>query len=188
MSSLRMLSNTMLHVFVAILLLATVAAAGIPGLCNTGETAKTATGCTGVLVTPNPPGGGPNLDGNWGLASPYPSTFSSTQNPCSLTSFESAWVDTPNAAWLANSASAASEWITPYDGENPLANGWYVYLTAFHVPAVLPSGSAPAGITINGRLASDNPTYQIYMASPANGGSCAVVTGPPVPINPAGGL
>ena len=46
------------------------------GLCNTGLTPASAfTGCTtSVPVTPlNPETGGSSVDGNWQIASPYPS-------------------------------------------------------------------------------------------------------------------
>jgi hypothetical protein len=178
----------LLFAFAAKLLFTSTATAQIKGLCNTGESHQTLSGCTDVLVTPNPTGGGPNRDGNWGLAYPYPATLSPTLGPCDLKEFISAWVDTPTYdppfSWLPNSASAASEWITPYDGEGNQAQGWYIYLTGFHVPAVLPGGIVPTGLTINGRLASDNETYGFVLASRANGGSCGFVTSLPVPINP----
>jgi len=174
--------NVIMNVLAAMLLFATIAAAQIPGLCNTGETTKTALGCSGILVTPNPTGGGSNRDGNWQLA--YPSA---TVGPCSLKGFTRAWVDTPNGGWLPNSVSAASEWITPYDGEGNMAAGFYVYRTVFHVPAVLPGGVVPTGASISGRLVSDNATYGFYMGNLADA-SCAFVTGLPVPINPNGGL
>ncbi len=44
----------------------------------------------------------------------------------------------------------------------------------------------PTGLTINGRLLSDNATYGFFLASSANGGACGFVQGLPVPINPAG--
>ena len=72
------------------LLFATIAAAQIPGLCNTGQTRVTHSGCTGVLVTPNPTGGGPNRDGNWALAFPYPTPFPGVPDPCGLKAFEPA--------------------------------------------------------------------------------------------------
>ena len=50
-------------------LFAMAAKAEIAGLCNTGQTHVNPLGCTGQMVTPNPPGGGPNRDGNWELAS-----------------------------------------------------------------------------------------------------------------------
>jgi len=166
----------------AVLLFATIAAAQIPGLCNTGETAKTALGCTGVLVTPNPTGGGPNRDGNWGL------TFRrlrADHNPCLLpaNAFVYAWVDTPFDTWLPNSVSTASEWSSPYYGDVNGAAGWYIYKTAFRVPRVLPGGAAPTGVTINGQFASDNEAYAIYLESPANDpGGCALVSGQAFPV------
>src|SRR5579871_3975495 len=111
------------------LLFATMAAAQISGLCNTGQTRAASAGCTGVLVTPNPQGGGPQRDNNWALAYPYPSTISPENGPCDLKAFIEAWVDTPFPAWLANSTSSASEWITPFNGENNVSGGSYVYGT-----------------------------------------------------------
>jgi hypothetical protein len=178
-----------LYAFVGMLLFTTIATSQIKGLCNTGETAQTVSGCTGVLVTPNPTGGGPNRDGNWGLAYPYPTTLSPTLGPCALKEFTRTWVDTPYSVypgWLPNSASAASEWITPYDGEGNQPQGWYVYLTGFHVPDVLPGSVAPTGLSISGRLASDNQTYGFVLASLAHGGACGFVEGLPVPINAVG--
>jgi hypothetical protein len=187
MFHLKTQSKTILQALAAMLLFATMAAPQITGLCNTGQTSKTISGCTGVLVTPNPTGGGPNRDGNWQLAYPYPSILSDTHGPCDLKGFVKAWVDTPDIAWLPNSVSSASEWITPYDGAGPdNAAGWYVYRTAFHVPSLLPGGIVPTGLTINGQLASDNATYAIYLENPADSGSCSLVSGLPVPINPAG--
>jgi hypothetical protein len=171
------------RIFAATLLFAVVANAEIPDLCNTGQTLRTASGCSGVLVTPNPAGGGPKRDGNWNIAYPYPSTLSTSFAACGLKTFISAWVDNPVAgAWIPNSTE--SEWITPYDGEGNLTSGWYVYSTGFHVPAVLPSGVAPKGVVINGRLASDNSTYAFVLESVAKGGSGAVPKGLPIPINP----
>ncbi len=181
-------SLLILPAFAAMLLFAPMAAAQIKGLCNTGQAPHTLAGCTGVLVTPNPTGGGPNRDGNWGLAYPYPTTLSPTRGPCALKEFTRAWVDTPlydpPFLWLPNSASTASEWITPYDGEGNQPQGWFIYLTGFYVPAVLPGGTIPSRVTINGRLASDNETYGFVLASFADGGSCGFVEGLPVPVNP----
>jgi hypothetical protein len=175
--------KTMLHALSAMLLFATMAAAEIPTLCNTGQTHEAGSGCTGVLAPPNPTGGGPDRDGNWVLANPYPSPLSSPDSVCELKSFVPAWVDTPNGAWLPNGSSTASEWITPYDGEGDLAPGWYVYATKFLVPTVLYGGTVPTGVTISGHLASDNSTYGIYMANPA-AGLCSPARDLPVPINP----
>jgi hypothetical protein len=134
-------------------------------------------------VTPNPIGGGANRDGNWEIAYPYPSTLSPVLGPCGL-GFVRAWVDTPLSTWLPNSASIASEWITPYDGEGNQPQGWFIYLTAFHVPAVLSGGTIPSGVTISGRLASDNETYGFVLENLAHGGSCGFVEGLPASLNP----
>jgi hypothetical protein len=176
-------SKTLLYALGAMLLFSTMAAAEIPGLCNTGQTHVAPTGCTSVLVPPNPTGGGPNRDGNWSLAYPYPSPLTSPDSPCELKGFVPAWVDTPNPAWLPKSASIASEWITPYHGEGNLAPGWYVYATKFLVPFALPGGTVPTGVTISGHLASDNSTYGIYIVNPA-AGLCSPARYLPVPINP----
>jgi len=182
----KMQFKAILQAFAALLLFAAIATAQIPGLCDTGETHGTTLACSGVLVPPNPPGGGTNRDGRWDLAYPYPSTLEGQHGPCVLTQFINAWVDTPNSNWLSNSSSTVSEWITPFDGENNLEEGWYVYRTTFYVPSVLPGGVVPTGVTINGHLVSDNPTFGIYMESPANGSNCALVSGQEFPVNPAG--
>jgi hypothetical protein len=184
MFSLRVPFKTFTNVLAALLLFAAMAAAQIPGLCNTGQTKATASGCTGILVTPNPNGGGPNRDGNWQLAYPYPSDLSRTHGPCELAHFVKTWVDTPEVNWLPNSVSTASEWTTPYDGEGNQPQGWYVYRTAFPVPLILSDGSVPTGLTINGQLASDNTTFAIYLESPAHSGRCSLVSGQPFPVNP----
>jgi hypothetical protein len=158
----------------------------VKGLCNTGQTAALAAGCTSALVAPNPTGGGPNVDGNWQLLSPYPSPLSDVKPPCNLTGFINAWVDTPASAWLPNNVSKASEWVTPFDGEGTPPAGWYVYRVDFPVPALLPSGAPPTGVTVNGQLASDNVTYGIYLESPANSGQCSIVYGQQFPVNPVG--
>lgn len=170
---------TALKMIVASAIFAAAAVAQIPGLCNTGETAKTPLGCTGVLVPPNPSGGGSHRDDNWELAFPYPSVRA---DACSLGDFVRAWVDTPDQAWFPNSTSPASEWITPYDGEGLASVGTYIYRTTFHVPSILPGGVRPTSVTIEGRLASDNQTYGFYMSNPAEG-SCSFVSGLPVPVN-----
>lgn len=157
-------------------LLANHAVAEIPGLCNSGQTAGTLSGCTGVLVTPNPPGGGPKRDGNWKIAYPYPSVAAT---PCLLDGFIPAWVDTPLPTWLPNSVSTVSEWTTPYDGEGNYAQGDYVYRVALHVPAALPSGVVPMSLTINGQSSVDNSVKSVWLESPARTGQCALVTGPP---------
>jgi hypothetical protein len=170
---------TALKTIVASALFAAAATAQIPGLCNTGETPLTRLGCSGIMVPPNPSGGGANRDDNWELASPYPSAIA---DACALRGFVRAWVDTPNQVWIPDAASPASEWITPYDGEGDVPAGSYIYRTTFHVPLVLPRGVRPTGVTINGRLASDNQTYGFYMSNLADG-SCSFVSGLPVPLN-----
>lgn len=174
-------------VLVASLPLQVLCNAQIPGLCNTGQTAKSAAGCTGALVTPNPPGGGPTRDGNWLIAHPYPSNATTASNPCAL-KYERTWVDSPNGAWLPNSSSTASEWITPEASEDNQHNGYYVYATTFPVPDSVNGGAAPTAFTINGRLASDNATVDIYLETPAGSGTCLLVSGQTFPVNPAGQL
>jgi len=184
MSSLRTQSKTILGAFAAMLLFTAISAAQIAGLCNTGQTAATSAGCTGALVPPNPTGGGPNRDGNWGLT--Y-RPLSVRRKPCLLQGYVNAWVDTPYFTWLPNSVSTASEWITTYDGEASKAAGWYAYRVAFPVPFVLPGGTVPTGVTINGQLTSDNSTFAIFLESPANSGNCSIVSGQKFPVNPYGG-
>ena len=77
-------SQAALYSLGAMLFFTTAGLAQIPGLCNTGEGPKTFGGCTGGLVTPTPPGSGPNRDGNWLMAYPYPVTLSESQDPCPL--------------------------------------------------------------------------------------------------------
>lgn len=178
-----------LKVIVAALLFSAVALAQIPGLCNTGEATRTRLGCSGVLVIPNPTGGGPNRDGNWEIAFPYPSNILTPKNACDL-GFVPAWVDTPLLqqpidSWLPNDVSTASEWITPFDGEGNQPQGWFIYRTNFRVPLVLPSGIAPKGFVIHGRIASDNQTYAFALTGLKYSDSCALVEGLPAPINPA---
>ena len=176
-------SKTIMHALAAMLLFATITTAEVPGLCNTGQTAVTSSGCTGVLVPPNPTGGGPNRDGNWELAYPYPVAIHDVHGPCLVETFVAAWVDTPEYAWLPNGASKYSEWITVFDGESTQLPGWYLYRTKFPVPSSLPNGDVPRNVRINGQLASDNTAYAIYLESPANSGDCALVSGQAFPVN-----
>jgi hypothetical protein len=173
-------SRATLQALSAMLLFSTAAAAQIPGHCNTGQTTKTAvTGCTAILVTPS----NTARDGNWGLAYPYPTTLSKSQNPCLFTFIRSSVVP-PNLNWLPNSVSTASEWMAPYDGENNLDAGYYLYATLFPVPSKLPNGSAPTGVTISGQLSSDNDTVAIYLQSRVGSGACSPVSGQSLPVNP----
>jgi hypothetical protein len=153
------------------LLSAAVAAAAIPGLCNT---AHSVAGSCGALVTPD---NGTTTDANWEIAVPYPTEPSSTPvtDPCVLQKWVPAWVDTPDAAWLADS-NPYSEWITPKVESG--RGGYYVYRTLIQVP------TTATAVTISGKLLSDNEVYQIFVGGPP-GTPCAVMAGPPV--NPAPG-
>jgi len=181
MIALRKRSPATLRLLGAALLFSSAGSAQIPRLCNTGQTGKNIDECTGELVTPNPVGGGPERDGNWFVAYPYPSSLTEAQNPCTLRYIKS-FVDTPNPAWLPNSISTASEWTTPHNGEGDRAPGYYVYLTFFPIP----DSPAPKGFTINGQLASDNATVAIYLGTPAGANNCALVSGQSFPVNPGG--
>ena len=91
-------------------------------------------------------------------------------------------------SWLSNSVSTASEWVMPDGGGYVVPTGYYIYRTTFPVPSVLPDGTVPTGVTINGRLASDNATYWIYLESPAPYPTgCAIASGQTFPVNPVGG-
>ena len=175
-------SSTTLPALVAALLFNGAAGAQISGLCNTGQTVKTAAGCTGELVAPNPTGGGPNRDGNWKLAYPYPIGLPNAHAPCVLRTFVSAWVDTPPESWLPESVSTASEWVTPHDGEGNQPQGYYVYAISFPVPSVLPGGGVPTGLSVNGQLAADNLVYGIYLESPAFSDHCELVSNQQFPV------
>lgn len=174
-----------IRVVATFLMFGVVVSAQIPTLCNTGQTGRNLSGCTGKLLPPNSSGGGSNRDGNWNLGYPYPSLLPHT-NPCHLTGFTPAWVDTPDEYWLPNSVSSVSEWITPRGGENGVPVGSYVYRVSFHVPPYLPTGSKPGGFTVDGQLSSDNSTLAIYFESPAGSGNCATVAGQDFPVNPPG--
>ena len=159
-------SKTMLHVLAALLLSAAMAAAAIPGLCDTGFSNNT---CTGLV----PIGG---TDGNWQIAFPYPTAPSSSPipNPCAAPqcgttglTFEPAWVDAPDPSWLKN--NKASEWITP-QVENNLG-GHYVYAITVPVP------TGDGHVTIVGQLLSDNEVEAIYLSSGAT--ECLPVAGYP---------
>ncbi|MGO4881245.1 MAG: hypothetical protein ACLP59_10525 [Bryobacteraceae bacterium] len=139
--------RTGIQMLVAALLLSSAAAAQITipanGLCNTGLTPASPLpdGCTtSTLVTPvNPDTGGPSTDGNWQLATPYPSAPNSRQapDPCALTSFGPAWVDAPWPTWL-NPYDSISQWITPQTIGPETAGGWYIYRTAVPIPPIQP--------------------------------------------------
>lgn len=63
------------------------------------------------------------MDGNWGLATPYPSVpyNQPAPNPCLLTRFGPAWVDAPWGSWF-NPSDGLSQYITP-EIEGPVAAG-----------------------------------------------------------------
>src|SRR5580658_5240433 len=124
----------------------------IPGLCNTGFLTSA---CTGLVPI------GSN-DGNWQIAFPYPTNSSASPipNPCvpqcvTPLTYEPAWDDAPDPAWLAN--DTISQWITP-QVELSLG-GHYIYETTFPVPA------GDTSVTIIGQLLSDNETDAIYIGS-----------------------
>lgn len=185
MLSLRTESKTILHALAAMLLFATLATAQtkIPatGLCNTGLTPasplpKSCTTSTPVIPV-NPESGGPSLDGNWQLATPYPSAAYNqpAPNPCLLPTFGPAWVDAPWPNWF-NPDDGLSQWITP-EVEGPVAaGGWYIYRTAFRVPPKLPNYSGYV-LNVSGQGMVDDHSVAIAMENPAGQpGSCSLVS------------
>jgi len=158
-----------LCVLMAALWLSPIAIAQSPipavGLCNTGLTAASPlpVGCTGsTLVTPvNPQSGGSSVDGNWELATPYPSAAYDqvAPNPCALT-FGPAWVDAPASGWF-NPSDGLSQWITPEsDGPNTVG-GWYVYRTSFPVPSAQPGSKYV--LTVRGQEMADDENPGILL-------------------------
>ena len=155
-------SKTILHVLAALLLSAAMAAAAVPGLCNTGlSNGNYPFLCTGPIVAPG------LTDANWTIAVPSP-TASSTSglvNPCGVApiyftsnpalTYVPAWVDTPDPSWLPNNLDSA--WITPQVEDN--LGGQYVYAITFPVPAGF------GHVTIAGELLSDNEVWAIYLSS-----------------------
>ena len=142
----------------------------VTGLCNTGLTPASPLprGCrTSVLVTPvNPESGGPSVDGNWQLATPYPSApyNAPPPNPCTL-SFGPAWVDAPWPAWF-NPDDGLSQWITP-QADGPVdAGGWYIYRTTIPIPPLGPGHSAYL-LSVAGQLIVDDYSYAIVLEDPA---------------------
>jgi hypothetical protein len=182
MSSLRIQPNMNILVTALLLSSAAVAQTHIPatGLCNTGLTPASPlpTGCTtSTPVTPvNPSSGGPSIDGNWQLATPYPSAFfdESAPNPCSLT-FGPAWVDAPWSGAF-NPSDGLSQIISPLaDGPNTLG-GWYIYRTTFPVPPIA-SGSTKYVLAVTGQLLADDEPIAIFLENPAGEErSCKLLT------------
>jgi hypothetical protein len=172
-------SKTILHVLAALLLSAAMAAAAVPGLCNTGlSNGNYPFLCTGPIVAPG------LTDANWTIAVPSP-TASSTSglvNPCGVApiyftsnpalTYVPAWVDTPDPSWLPNNLDSA--WITPQVEDN--LGGQYVYAITFPVPA------GYSFVTIVGQLLSDNEVWSMYLSSgsPSAGyNECLAVAGLP---------
>jgi hypothetical protein len=147
-----------------------MAAAAIPGLCNTGL----ATGCAALVA----PGNGTTTDGNWQIATASPTAPSTSPLPvpcelsCLVLTFEPAWVNFPDPAWETDPAvfsATASQWITPQVED--AVGGQYIYATSFPVPAAM------GHVTINGDILSDNEVYAIFLAS--GGSECIAVAGYP---------
>ena len=148
-----------------------VNAQGLPvptaSLCNSGRTPKglPPTGCLATaLVSPvNPMTGGSSIDGNWELATPYP-TAANTQpapDPCLLlTSWGPSWVDQPNAGWY-NPIDERSQWIAPFNEEFALP-GWYVYRTGLTVPTAQ-VGYPGYLLKVTGQLMADDQAVTIYL-------------------------
>jgi hypothetical protein len=139
------------------------------GLCNTGLTPASPlpTGCTtSTPVTPvNPESGGSSVDGNWQLATPYPSAPYNQQapDPCKLTTFGPAWVDAPWPTWF-NPDDGLSQWITPL--AELAAGGWYIYRTALRIPPIRPRG-AKYVLTVAGQALVDDDLAAIVIEDPA---------------------
>jgi len=141
----------------------------ITGLCNTGLTTASPqpTGCAGsTLVTPvNPQTGGSSIDGNWQLATPYPSSqyyYLQAPDPCSLPKFGSAWVDTPGSSDWLNPDDGLSQWISPLNDVKS-NGGWYIYRTVFPIPP----GSGPYVLVVEGQVLADDYTTAIFLENPA---------------------
>jgi hypothetical protein len=153
------------------------------GLCNTGLTPASPPpeGCaTSVPVSPlNPPTGGPSVDGNWKLASPYPSASytRSAPNPCALASFGPAWVDQPTPVWLIPN-DGLSQWISPMNRGNTLG-GWYVYATGFATPSS--SSVAKYRLTVVGGALADDAVPAIFLSNELR---CRVVALPSLGTGP----
>jgi len=159
--------RTILQGLAALLLFTAMAAAGVPGLCNTGLSNGSGV-CTGPLVAD----GMGLTDANWQIAvmPSLPTSGSNFMpNPCAAANspewvtptlgFVPAWVDDPDLAWLPNSTTytaTASEWITPQVEDG--VGGHYIYAISFPVPA------SAGHVTIVGKLLSDNEVHAIYLS------------------------
>jgi len=122
-----------------------------------------------TLVTPvNPQSGGPSVDGNWELATPYPSApwNHEAPDPCKLTTFVAAWVDAPKSTGWYNPNDGLSQWISPLsDGPNTVG-GWYVYQTEFLIPPIA-FGNTKYNLTVTGKLVADDQVPAIFLENPA---------------------
>jgi len=148
-----------------LLLSAALSAATVPqqvapasvALCNTGL-AKSATepGCGSPVTVPG-------RDGNWRLATPYPSFPQSdvVPLPCGLP-FGPALVQPPSGGWY-NPSDGISQWIMPNGGgTQSAAVGWYIYATSFSLTAAgLPPN--PSGVVISGQILSDNLFWAVWL-------------------------
>lgn len=106
------------------------------------------------------------MDGNWQLATPYPSAPYNAEppNPCLLTTFGPAWVDAPWPSWIPN--DGISQWITPEVIAPSAPGGWYVYRTAIPIPPIQ-SGDTKYVLTVTGQLLVDNDAVAIFLENPA---------------------
>ena len=175
------------RVFLVLSLLLITLAAGaqtvpVTGLCNTGLTKASPfpKGCsTTTFVSPvNPETGGTSVDGNWQLATPYPSGEynEAAPNPCTL-AYGPAWVDQPWFSW-SNPNDGLSQYIMPEAISPTDAGGWFIYRTALPVPPV-PAGSTYYDLTVNGQVLVDNALVRILIENPAQyQPSCRTVAAP----------
>jgi hypothetical protein len=138
-------------------------------------------------VTPvNPTTGGPSVDGNWQLATPYPSASYTSQapDPCKLTTFGPAWIDAPWFNWF-NPNDGLSQWITP-EVEEPSAGGWFIYRAAFPVPPVASTGSKYL-LSVSGQVMGDDSAVALYLKNPDDDqGICRPVSLPATEAGPNG--
>ncbi|WP_180541028.1 hypothetical protein [Nevskia soli] len=136
--------------------------------CNTGRTEKPVSlaGCLATeLVSPiNPVDGGAIVDGNWLLATPYPTaTYTApAPNPCSLVSrYTPVPINEPWNSWY-NPDDGRSQWISPLGG-GTTPPGWYVYASYFLVPPAL-DGYPSYELNMTGQLMADDQMAYIYVA------------------------
>jgi hypothetical protein len=116
------------------------------------------------------------VDGNWQLATPYPSASYTAEapDPCLLTTFGPAWVDQPDSDWVPN--DSVSQFIMPDAVTSPA--GWYVYRTAIPVPAAEP-GATYYILNVAGRILVDDFAIGIFFNDSAAAAGCKTVALPP---------